>query len=99
MPQVDRTMQILSGGYLDRIRAAKIRLGGFNRCYAIQTFVRLSVGAQPRAFADSKIKGVTSPDLISYPVRFFSIFSLNAAEKSAWVQWALKAVDISTKNC
>ena len=28
MPQVDRTMQILSGGYLDRIRAAKIRLGG-----------------------------------------------------------------------
>ena len=27
MPQVDRTMQILSGGYLDRIRAAKIRLG------------------------------------------------------------------------
>jgi hypothetical protein len=26
-------------------------------------------------------------------------FSLNAAEKSAWVQWALKAVDISTKNC
>jgi len=28
MPQVDRTMQILSGGYLDRIRAAKITLGG-----------------------------------------------------------------------
>jgi len=28
MPQVDRKMQILSGGYLDRIRAAKIRLGG-----------------------------------------------------------------------
>ena len=28
MPQLDRTMQILSGGYLDRIRAAKIRLGG-----------------------------------------------------------------------
>jgi hypothetical protein len=27
MPQVDRTMQILSGGYLDRIRAAMIRLG------------------------------------------------------------------------
>jgi len=28
MPQVDRTMQILSGDYLARIRAAKIRLGG-----------------------------------------------------------------------
>ena len=28
MPQVDRTMQILSGGYLDRIRATKIRLRG-----------------------------------------------------------------------
>lgn len=27
MPQVHRKMQILSGGYLDRIRAAKIRLG------------------------------------------------------------------------
>jgi len=69
------------------------------RFCAIETFARLSEGAQPRAFADSKRKGVKSPDSISYPVRFFSIFSLNAAEKSAWVQWALKAVDISTKNC
>jgi hypothetical protein len=46
-----------------------------------------------------KNKGGKKPgfDLISCAI--FSIFSLNAAEKSAWVQWALKAVDISTKNC
>jgi hypothetical protein len=72
MPQVDRTMEILSGGYLDRIRAAKIRIGDLNRCYAMETFVRLSEGAQVRAFADSKIKGVKSPDSISYPVQFFT---------------------------
>ena len=100
MAQVDRTMQILCGGYLNRTRAiGQDKTPRFNRCYVIQIFLCLSVGAQARAFADSKIKGVKSPDLISYPVRFFSIFSLNAAEKSAWVQWALKAVDISTKNC
>ncbi|MEG5036720.1 hypothetical protein [Microcoleus sp. AT3-D2] len=100
MAQVDRTMQILSGDYLNLIRAiGQDKTRRLKPLLYIQTFVPLSVGAQARAFADSKIKGVKSPDFSSYPVQFLSIFPLNAAEKSAWVQWALKAVDISTKNC